>query len=147
MSLSPSIRSSLILAATLAAGVLLGVVGSGRLAQRQRDQMRALRRPPGFVAHIERVIAPRDAGQRDAIRPLLEAAARRNEAIARAANEQLRTAADSLRGQLAPLLDAEQQERLTRELAGGPRRFGPDGGRRPPFGGARGGPPGGRRPF
>jgi hypothetical protein len=146
--MTPYLRSALLLAATLAAGVLLGAVGAGRLAQHQRDRAREIRRPPGFVAHMERVIAPHDSAQREAIRPLLEATGRRNDAIIRDANERLRAGVDSLRAALAPLLDADQRERLDRELRGlrdpfrpGPRPGSPPPGSPPPGAPPPGGPP------
>lgn len=134
------LRSTLLLALTLAVGVLFGAVGSGALARLQRDRVRDMRRPPGFVAHLESVIDPRDDRQRDAIRPLLDETARANDRIIRDANDRLRSRMDSLRAALAPLLDADQRARFDRELRGlGPGfRPGP-----PPPGGP---PPGGGPP-
>ena len=138
--MTPSVRAALILAATLSLGVVLGVVGAGRLAQRERDRARDLRRPPGFVAHMERVIDPRDDAQRAAVRPLLEATGARNDRIIRDANARLRVGIDSLRQALDPLLDADQRARLDRELRGlrDPFRRGPPDG---PPDGPPGGPP------
>jgi hypothetical protein len=129
------LRSTLLLMLTLAVGVLFGAVGGGALARLQRERVRDMRRPPGFVAHLEEVIQPRDGAQRDAIHPLLEAAAAANERIIRDANDRLRARMDSLRTALAPLLDAEQRQRLDRETRGLGPGFRP--GPPPP----RGGPP------
>ncbi|HEX8695722.1 MAG TPA: hypothetical protein VF746_25125 [Longimicrobium sp.] len=128
-------RSALILLATLALGVLLGAVGGGALASRRAEKIRELRRPPGFVAHLEEVIRPRDEAQRRAIRPHLEATARRNHEIVQGAHGRLRAELDSLRARLAPLLDEAQRERLAEfgrppERGGGP----PPGGLPPPKG-------------
>lgn len=116
--MNASLRSTLLLALTLAVGVLFGAVGGGALARLQRDRVRDLRRPPGFVAHLEEVIRPRDGAQRDAIHPLLEATAAANDRVIRDANDRLRARMDSLRAALAPLLDADQRERLDREMRG-----------------------------
>jgi hypothetical protein len=165
-------KAAAIVIGTLLLGTALGAVGVGALARQRNAQVQELRQPRGFVEHMEEVIAPRDAAQRDAIRPFLEATARRNDTIIRAAHEQLRNALDSLRVHLAPMLNADQQARLEREGRlpdpFPPRRDGPppeagrgnppprdgpppprrgDGppprGDRPPPDGGRGGPPGG----
>ena len=142
--MTASFRSGLLLAVTLAVGVALGLAGGGWLQRHQRERLRDLRRPPGFVAHLEDVIAPRDEAQRADVHRLLEATARGNDRVIRTANETLRARMDSLRTQLAPLLDAGQRDRLDRELRGLRSPFGPPGGRpggrRPP------GPPGGGPP-
>ncbi len=105
-------KSALILVGTLVLGLLLGVVGAGALAGFQAGRLDRLRRPPGFVAHMERVIRPRDAAQDEAIRSHLEETARQNERIIRGAHDQLRSALDEMRARLTPLLDAAQRERL-----------------------------------
>jgi len=100
-----------ILFATLALGVVLGMVGQGLLMRQRTQRVGELRRPPGFVVHMEHVLEP-TAAQRDTLRVLLRATASRNEAIIASARGALRTALDSLQLQLAPLLSAQQRERL-----------------------------------
>ncbi|HEX7051853.1 MAG TPA: hypothetical protein VF188_16725 [Longimicrobiales bacterium] len=108
------VRSALILLVTLLLGMALGALGLGALAQRRADRLEGLRRGRGFIAHMERVIRPRDDAQREAIRPYLEAMARKNRDIASDARRRVHAQLDTLRMQLAPLLDAEQRERLDR---------------------------------
>ena len=137
-------KSTAILLATLAIGVVLGMVGQGMLMRERTAQVGELRRPPGFVAHMDEVIQPRTE-QRESIRSVLEMTARRNQQIMGLAREELRAVLDSMRQQLAPLLDPDQRERLARmSRLPDPFRPPPDrppGGRFPPEG-----PPGDRPP-
>jgi uncharacterized membrane protein len=138
-------KSLVLLAATLVVGFTLGLFADATLVRGRRAQVGALRRPPGFVAHMEDVIQPHSDAQRDSIRPLLEQAAQRNGIIMHDANDHLRAALDSMRVALAPILDQSQRDRLAREVGRIPP-FGP-GGRRggPPSFGRGGPPPDGRR--
>jgi hypothetical protein len=140
-------KSMLLLALTLITGFALGLFADASLVRGRRDRIEGLRRPPGFVAHMEDVIQPRSDAQRDSIRPILERVARRNNQEIRDLNTHLRAALDSMRITLSPMLDAAQRERLSAEVdrmpdvlgRGGRGRGGP-----PPFGPGRpgrGGPP------
>ncbi|HVX41332.1 MAG TPA: hypothetical protein VHB25_17340 [Gemmatimonadaceae bacterium] len=131
-------KSLVLLALTLIVGFSLGLFADATLVRGRRDRLGELRRPPGFVAHMNDIIDPHSPAQRDSIRPIVEAAAERNQQIIRAANDHLRASMDSMRTSLAPLLDAEQRARLEREAGRQPNPFGP--------GGARGGPPPGGPP-
>ena len=153
------LKAALILIGTLLLGVLLGAVGTGALAHQRIERVQDLRRPGGFVAHMEDVIRPRDSAQHAAILPHLEATGHLNDSIIRGANDHLRAALDSMRARLAPLLDADQKRRLD-EVGRLPAPFGPPGRGGPPPGGMgpppdappgggpppRGGPPGGGPP-
>lgn len=135
-------RTAVILLTTLLLGVLLGAVAGGAVASVRREHIEGMRRPGGFVEHMEEVIRPRDAAQRAAIRPVIEATAARNQLIIRAAHQQLRAELDSMRARLAPGLDANQRMRLDNFARMPP----PFGGPPPPPGGGRPGdrPPPGR---
>jgi len=142
-------RTAVILLTTLLLGVLLGAVGGGTMAAERRARLDEMRRPGGFVEQVEEVVRPRDQAQRAALRPVIEATARRNQQIVRGANARLRAELDSMRARLAPRLDAAQRERLDRFL---PPPFGPPppghprpGDARPPPGGPP--PPGEGPPF
>ncbi len=140
-------KAAVILLCTLALGGGVGAVVTGAVARHRDTQLQALRRPVGFVEHMETLIQPHDSAQRAAIHPLLEEVAQRNDSIIRGAHDQLHGALDELRSRLAPLLDAAQRGRVAEEGRGppgrpdqrGPDPFGPPG---PP---GRGGP-GGRGP-
>lgn len=131
-------KSALILLVTLALGALLGAFATGAAARQRSEQLARMGRPMGFVEHMRDVIRPRDQVQWDSLRPRVEATGRRNEAIRRQMHESLRAELDTMRAQLAPLLDDAQRERLA-DFA---RRPPPEPGRRPP-GGPPGPPPGG----
>jgi hypothetical protein len=139
-------KSLLLLTFTLVVGFALGLFADAMLVRSRRDRINRMGRPPGMVAHLERVIQPRDSTQAAAIRPILQHAVDGNEAIIREANMKLRANMDSLRITLAPSLDADQRTRFERELTRLPRVGVPGPGRG--RGGQRGrrGPPGGPPP-
>ena len=134
-------KSLLLLAMTLVTGFALGLFADASLVRGRRDRIEGMRRPPGFVEHLESVIQPHSDAQRDSIRPILEAVARNNQLAIRDVNTRLRAALDSMKSALAPMLDESQRTRLAREVDRMPDAFRP-GGR---GGRGRGGPPGGRR--
>lgn len=140
-------KSLVLLAATLIVGFSLGLFADATLVRGRRAELRGLRRPPGFVAHIEEIVAPHSQAQRDSIQPIVQATADRNQQIIRGANDRLRASMDSMRLALAPMLDADQRARLEREVGRLPNPFGPGGpGAPPPDGPGRGGPPPGGPP-
>ena len=146
------IKAAVMLLITLILGILLGALGAGALSRQRSEQVQQLRRPPGFVAHMEEVIEPRDPAQRAKVEPILTFTAARNDTILQQANSQLHDALDAMRARLDPLLDAAQRDRLERATklapplrAGGegrgdrgPPAGPPPDGRGPP---PRGGPP------
>lgn len=139
------VKAAIMLFVTLALGVALGALGAGALSRQRYAEVRDLRRPPGFVAHMEEVIGPRDSAQRAGVDRILAATAARNDTIVQGANEQLRAALDSMKTRLSPLLDANQRARLDEAARfAPPLRVGADGRGGPPPGGRRGGGPGGR---
>jgi hypothetical protein len=138
--MTAGLKSMALLAITLIVGFSLGLFADATLVRGRRDRIDGLRRPPGFVAHLESVIAPHSSAQADSIRPILEKGVQRNQEIVRGTRDRLKVAMDSMQAQLAPLLDADQRSRLAREIEHMPDPF--RGGR------GRGGPPGrgGSRP-
>ena len=142
-------KSMLLLALTLFTGFALGLFADATLVRGRRDRIMGLRRPPGFVAHMEEVIEPRSDAQRDSIRVILERVAHENQQTIRDLNAHLRAGLDSMRIALAPLLDDAQRKRLSAEIDRMPEPFGRGGrggrGGPPPFGPGRpgrgGGPP------
>jgi hypothetical protein len=140
------IKAAVMLLVTLLLGVALGALGTGALSRYRTEEVQQLRRPPGFVAHMEEVIQPRDSTQRVKVDSILTAAAARNDSILQRTNDQLRAALD-------PVLDTQQRARLEQaaKLAP-PIRAGGEGrpGEGPPPREGRGPPPrdermGGRR--
>jgi hypothetical protein len=135
---SATSKSVVLLAATLIVGFALGLFADATLVRGRRDRIGQIRRPPGFVAHMEQVIQPHSDAQRDSIQTILEHVAEQNAQAVQAADLQLRAILDSMRTALAPMLDDAQRNRLAAELDRMPNRFRP-GGR---GGRGRGGPPG-----
>ena len=146
-------KSLALLAVTLIVGFSLGLFADATLVRGRRARLLELRRPPGFVAHMNDIIGPHSQAQRDSIQPVIQTAAERNQQIIRTANDRLRASMDSMRLALAPMLDAEQRTRLEREAGRLPNPFGPgrggpgpDGRGGPPPDGPPGGPPPGAPP-
>lgn len=138
------LKSMAIVGGTLVLGVALGLVLQGTLQRLRNDRMGQLRHEQGFVRHMESIIQPR-ADQRAAIMPLLEATGARNQQIIDRAQAELRSTLDSMRAQLAPMLDADQQKRMD-ALGRLPDPFRPRGGPPPRGGPMGGGPPPTSRP-
>jgi hypothetical protein len=140
-------KSMILLAATLVVGFALGLFADASLVRGRRGAIDRLRRPPGFVEHMEAVIQPHSDAQRDSIRPALEHIGELNQQVFKDANAHMRAGLDSMQATLAPILDAKQRERLAAEVRHGPQfgrgrggRGGGSGFGRGGFG--RGGPPG-----
>ncbi len=148
--MTANMKSLVLLAVTLIVGFSLGLFADATLVRGRRARLRDLRRPPGFVAHIEQVIGPHSGAQSDSLRPIIQTTADRNDGIIRAANDRLRASMDSMRLALAPMLDANQRSRLEREVGRQPNPFGPGAergrGGPPPDGAPSGGPPPGGPP-
>ena len=107
------VKSAAILVATLALGVVLGMVGQGLLMRDRSRRVAELRTAPGFESLIEEVIQPR-AEQEESIRVILEASARRYDSLVGSTRVGLGQVLDSMKLKLAPLLDERQRERLSR---------------------------------
>ncbi len=129
--MSPRTRSAVLLTATLAIGVALGVFLGGALQHFRSGRVRGLGDRQGFVHHMERIIGPLDEQQQQLIRPILEATADRNHQIDRASRDELRAALSTMIAELGEHLDDEQRQRLE-EFARRPPRRGPPGGPPPP---------------
>jgi hypothetical protein len=138
-------KSIILLVFTLAVGFALGLFADATLVRGRRDRINRMGRPPGLVDHLEHVIQPRDSAQAAAIRPILQRTVDNNQLIIRQTNERLRAGMDSLRAALDSSLDADQRDRLARELRRMSRIGLPGGpGRRGGSRGRRGGPDGSR---
>ena len=124
---------------TLIVGIAIGLLLNGALEHRRQERVQTMRRPGGFVEEMERVIQPRDAAQRDSLRPYLEATDQRNREIVEGARGAMRAEIDSLRSRVDKLLDDKQKARLADFAQRGPQQGPGRPGQRPFVG--RGGPP------
>ena len=145
--MSTSVRAWLLLGVTLLLGIAIGVLGAGALQERRFARVLDIRRPGGFIEHVQQVIQPTSDAQWAQIRPIVEATAEENAGIRRMHDSAMRATLDSLRARVNPLLDERQRERLARFVpgrpgrpGGPPRRGGPRDDAPPPLDG-RGPPP------
>ncbi|MEO7084333.1 MAG: hypothetical protein ABI442_17200 [Gemmatimonadaceae bacterium] len=114
-------KSMILLAATLVVGFALGLFSDATLRGGRRGQIDRLRRPPGFVEHMESVIQPHSDAQRDSIKPALDRVAQFNQQLFKDADVRMRAGLDSMQATLAPILDAQQRDRLAAEVNRGPK--------------------------
>lgn len=145
MNMNSRTKSVGIIIGTLLAGILLGSVITGAVYQNRAEKQERLRKPGGFVEHLEEMVDPHDEAQWQTIYPIVEKTGRRHREIMNGARTALNASFDSMLVELAPHLDADQMERLKekqakmrRKLSGPP---GPHGGGGGPHG-PEGPPPG-----
>jgi len=112
MSVSPKMKSALVLLGTLLVGMALGAVLTGFVVQQRIDRLMALRDEEGFVRTLEEVIEPHDTGQRAEIRRVLRRTAERNADVTADFRREIRASTRQMRADLAPILTKEQMERL-----------------------------------
>lgn len=119
-------KTALILLATLALGVVLGVFAGGIL-MRSRGQ-----RPPDgpprdrFSQGIERVLDLNDA-RADSVRLIVDGYSERFEELYMARHEEMRELMDSMREDLSTILTTEELDRLSERFDRAPRPGGPGG--------------------
>lgn len=131
--MSNSVRAWLLLVVTLCLGIAIGVLGAGAMQGRRALRVSDMRRPGGFIENVQEVIQPVSDSQWNLIRPIVEATAQENASRRRMHDSTMRSSLESLKAQLAPLLNDAQRDRLARFAP--PRRDGPPDGprrRRPP---------------
>lgn len=135
--------AALVLLVTLLTGMVIGVLGVGALSRYLMRFEPPRYRPPApagaFQEHMLRVIEPRDSVQEAKVRVVLERTADRNRTLIQNLNVSLKASVDSMRAEVAPLLTADQRERLERATDRLPPVREPGG--PPPRGPGRGGPP------
>ena len=122
--MSPSVRAWLLLVVTLLLGISIGVLGAGALQERRVARVNNIRRPGGFVEHVQDVIQPSSDSQWQRLRPHVESTATHNAMMRHMHDSSMRAMLDSMRSTLDPMLDERQRERLS--------RFVPERGGRPP---------------
>lgn len=129
-------KSTLILFATLALGLVLGSLITGAVVNRRLDRIAEMRTARGMAFFLERVIQPESEEQREEIRAVLDHVAPAFTEEFRASRERMRTLSDSLRVALEPLLTDAQKVRLEEgmRMRRGSPPFGPQGDRPPPGG-------------
>lgn len=121
--MSPSVRAWLLLVVTLLLGISIGVLGAGALQERRVARVNNIRRPGGFVEHVQDVIQPSSDSQWARLRPHVESTATHNAMMRRMHDSSMRAMLDSMRSTLDPMLDERQRERLSRfvpDRSGGP---------------------------
>lgn len=136
----PQAKAAAWIAATFVVGTAFGMVLNGALSKQSVAPAPIARPqgeqgpPMGFVDEMERLIQPHDDNQREQLRPFLERTDNANRTIVDGARIAMRAALDSLRANVAPLLDDQQRQRLA-DFGGPPEGRGAPGMR-------GGGPPG-----
>ena len=130
-------KSILILVATLVVGILIGLLvpgffhkyQGGRQHGRGGRDMSNERKKEWFAGTIYRVVKP-DSTQVEQIKPITDWASQQIEAIETSSNAQMSAVLDSVKTQLKPILNEEQQKRLEDFDARARGRWKGDDGRR-----------------
>ncbi len=110
--MSPHTKSILILVCTLAAGVLIGSLGTSAWQHRRNVEVYETRRPGGLVRHIERVIEIEDDAQRQAINAILVRAEQTFMLQRRRMMDSLAVHRQLLLSDLEQILEPDQMQRL-----------------------------------
>ena len=120
-------KSTLLLLAVLALGVVIGFLISGALQNRRLSRIAEMRTGRGMAHSIERAVEPLTDEQRDRVREVLEGAAPRFAEVFERNREETRAIMDSVMEELSTFLTDEQGEALRRHLE--MRRHAPAGAR------------------
>jgi len=126
-----------IIIGTLLVGILLGSVITGAVYQSRAEKQKRLRKPGGFVEHMQEMIDPHDEAQWQTIQPIVEETGRRHKEIMERAHGEMKGAFDSMLVELKPHLDEDQLKRLQEKQ----QRIREKAGQGPPPGGRPDGPP------
>lgn len=109
MALGAKGKGALILLCTLLLGIVLGSLGMGWYT---RQRLRHIPNPHFFARNTERLIEPRDEGQRQRVRSILDGAMPRFKQLDASHRDAMRGLIDSVYAELKPHVDAEQWVRL-----------------------------------
>jgi hypothetical protein len=105
-------KSFFILAAALLIGGIVGSLATSAVHNKRWEDIRNLTSPKGFMEVMEEVIGPTDEAQRAQIQAVLIEHGDRIGTVRRSYYATLRAMSDTMRVQLAPILDEAQQGRL-----------------------------------
>lgn len=120
--MSNKTQTFLIVASTLVLGILIGALASGSLRDKRKADLRRLGPEHRFHRVMERIVQPTDE-QRALFEATITRHYRRMETIREKHQNEVVAAFDSMQAELMTILTPEQRERLTKELARGPRRL------------------------
>ncbi len=114
--MSPRVKATLILIATLIAGVVLGVVGSGAIANKRHADRRALRSERGLSARIESQLSNLSEQQREQIRAIARQHAPAMDSLRRKHRGELVSVFAEMRSEMAEVLTDQQRQELSEWL-------------------------------
>jgi hypothetical protein len=105
-------KTILILIGTLALGGIVGAFVTGAVVDQRMERIHSLRTQQGFADTIEQAIGLQDEDQRAQVRPILEKASARLGENMSECKASGRDIIGSMREELRPLLDDQQEQRL-----------------------------------
>jgi|GEM_PF-1182172 len=118
--MSTKVKSSLIVLATLLIGIVLGALSTGALQKKKQAQNSRLPHHERFEKIMERIIRPTEE-QAQQIEAILDKRYDQIAGLQQSFQDQVFALYDSMRTDLSQVLTEEQQERLEKKLAEGPR--------------------------
>lgn len=105
-------KTILILIGTLVLGGIVGAFVTGAVVDQRMERLHTLRTQHGFAESMEQAIGITDESQRMEVRPILQEASVRLEENMSECKAAGRGIIDSMRAELRPLLDEQQEQRL-----------------------------------
>ena len=105
-------KSAWLLFATLAAGIILGILGASTLQHRRAEQLRETRERGGVTRFFARILQTEGEALNDDVRQAIEDGEERLRRIRAQCSDSLNAARSAMMAQLDTLLTPEQQELL-----------------------------------
>lgn len=118
--MTPKLKVTLILLATLMIGMVLGAVGRGVFMKGHHRKLDALERTEVFLSRINEAVDP-DSTQKSKVEEIAKRTADRITVLFDHHDAEMAMIVDSMKHELAAVLTPEQQQRLNQELAVKPR--------------------------
>jgi len=114
--MTPKLKVTLILLATLVIGIILGAVGRGVFMKGRHRKLDSIERTEMFLSRVDETVHP-DSNQKARVDEIAKRAADRITVLFDHHDAEMATIVDSMKRELATVLNPQQLQQLDRELA------------------------------